>query len=118
MTVHPVPFLAKPAVGILLEAIVEIVHDVEIKAAVAIVVEKTRARAPLNGWSCDASRAGDVAKGAVAVVVEEDVRSERGYVEIEVSVVVVVADGDAGLVRLRIRSRVGGNSRARRYIGE
>src|SRR5262245_55872060 len=111
MTVHPVPFLARPAVEILLETIVEIVHDVEMETSVAIVVEEPCARAPFRGWPCDARRGGDVAKGAIAVVVEQDVRPERGHVKIEVPVVVVVADGDAGLVRLRIRSRVGRDSR-------
>ena len=61
------------------------------------------------GAAGDAGRGGHVGERAVAVVAEQDVRAERGDVEIEIAVVVVVADRDAGLVgrgrRLRRRRR-------------
>ena len=63
-----------------------------------VVVEEAGAGAPLGGPAGDAGLRGDVGERAVAVVPEQDVRTDRGDVEIEEAVVVDVADRDAGLV--------------------
>ncbi len=98
MAVHAVAVLAQAAERVLLQPEVEVVGDVEVEIAVAVVVEKARAGAPLRGAARDPGGGRHVGEGAVAVVLVEDVGTEARDEEIEVAVPVVVADGDAGLV--------------------
>ncbi len=78
------------------------------RLAVAVVVDEGAAGAPLLAGAGDAGLLGDLAEGAVALVVEEAVFAVGGDVEVVEAVVVVVADagalapaggGEAGLAR-------------------
>src|SRR5262249_18532796 len=83
-----------------------VVADKQIEAAIPVVVQERGARRePRVAHSCPP---GDVRERAVPVVVEEEVRPQRGEVEVGPAVVVVVAhsdthpvaiDGEAGLLR-------------------
>src|SRR4051794_9128303 len=64
--------------------------------AVAVVVQKTAARAPTIFDACHACAFGDIREGAVSVVAVQDVAAEVGDEEVVVAVVVEVADA-AGL---------------------
>ena len=48
IAVHPVAFLAEPAVRVVVEPVVEIVRDVEIEIAVAVEIEEAGAGAPFR----------------------------------------------------------------------
>jgi len=75
----------------------DVVADEKIKASIAVIVEPGAAGTPANLLIIDTSFASDVGKGAVAVVVEENVVSPETAEQVVPSVVVVIADADAGL---------------------
>src|SRR6266704_1847201 len=75
----------------------DVIADEKIEAAVAVVIEPGTAGAPADLFVVDAGFAGDIGKGAVAVVVKEDVVSPEAAEEVVPAVVVVVADANAGL---------------------
>ena len=74
---------------------VDVARDEEIEAAVAIVVDERAACAPADIVVPESGLACDVAEGAVAIVVEEDVVSPESDEEIDVAVIVIVAGADA-----------------------
>src|SRR4051794_32217271 len=74
------------------EVEVNVIGDEDIELAIAVVVDEGAAGAPLFAGSGGAGLFGDVAEGAMALVVEEVVFTVGRDVEIFVTVVVVVAD--------------------------
>src|SRR5439155_8595542 len=78
-----------------LQVEIDVVGDEEIEAAVAIVVDESAAGVPALAGAGDAGFFADVGKGAVAVVVVEDVFPEVRDEEIVEAVVIVIADADA-----------------------
>lgn len=77
----------------LVETVVEVVGDVEVEPAVAVVIEEAGRRAPAG--VPDASRRRDVFEAAVAPVAPELVRAVIREVKIDVAIVVDVAGRDA-----------------------
>jgi hypothetical protein len=118
MAVHPISIFAQTAIRVFGDAIVEVVDDIEVETAVAIVVEKPRARAPFSGSARDTGLRGDVGECAVAVVVKQHVWSKRGDIQIGVAIVVVVADSHPGFVGVRLARPVRANARASGDVGE
>ncbi len=81
---------------IALEGRIQVIHHVEIRGSVPVVVEECGAGAPFGaGNPCPP---GDVAEGAVPVVAVKPVGTEMGEVEIGVPIVVVVAHGNSHAV--------------------
>ena len=78
----------------------DVVADVEIEPAVAVVVEKGRRHPPAG--AVGAAGSGHVGEGAVAVVLYRAVLAEKRQVEIDAAVVVEVAGGDAHPVAARV----------------
>jgi hypothetical protein len=68
---------------------VDVVHDVEVEVAVAVVVEEGRPAPPAR--VAHAGRRGDVGEVERSVVAQEDVGAEARDEEVEVAVTVVVA---------------------------
>src|SRR5262249_29762827 len=89
VVVHAVrrPAGRRDAVGIELH----VVGYEQIEASVAIVIQKAASRAPSPPGSRDAGFLGDVGKGAVAVIVIENVPAPIRYEQIVEAVVIVVA---------------------------
>ncbi|MBM3818737.1 MAG: hypothetical protein FJW14_06965 [Acidimicrobiia bacterium] len=85
------------AIEVAVEAVEEIVADVEIEPPVAVDVDEGRRHAPPPGVRRAAPR-GDVAEPAVAVVVQQHAAIEPGAIEIDASVVVEIARGHAHAV--------------------
>ncbi len=76
----------------------DIVDDVDVEKAIAVVIdERRRARPVIVG---DTGGFGDLGEGAIAVVAVEPVSVEVGEVDVEVAVVVEVAERDADAVAL------------------
>ncbi len=98
MAVHAVSVFLQAAIRVFGYAEVQVVGDVEIEVSVAIEVEEARARAPLRRRPGHPSCGSDIAEGAVAVVLVEEVRAKAGHVQIEIAVAVVVANRNAGFV--------------------
>src|SRR3982751_5155469 len=70
---------------------VDIIRYEQIKLAVVVVINKSRAGGPACIANTSAFR--DVAEGAVAIIFQKTICSETGYVDIVPAVVIVVADG-------------------------
>ena len=75
----------------------DVVAYEEIEASVAVIIEEGATRAPANTIIVKAGLASDVGKGAVAVVVEQNVVSPEAAKKIVPAIVVVVADADSRL---------------------
>src|SRR5271170_1759572 len=69
--------------------------DEEIEFAVAVVIHESTARGPADIVMPEASLAGDIGEGAVAVVVQKNVMSPKGDEQVDESVVVVIAGADS-----------------------
>ena len=72
-----------------------VVGDGEVQLAVAVVIDKGTAGAPLLSCSGDAGLVCYLFEGAIALVVEESVLAVAGDVDVVVSVVVIISDADA-----------------------
>src|SRR5205809_2534635 len=64
---------------------------------VAVVVEKSAARAPAYLFVIDTRFASHVGEGAVAIVVEQKIVSPKAAEQVVPAIIVVVAHADAGL---------------------
>src|SRR5262249_23071359 len=85
------------AEGVVALGCVEIVRDEEIEVAIVIDVEESATRAPAA--KAHTGRACDVGEHAVAVVLEECVRTGAGYIQIDAAVVVDVTCASTHAVR-------------------
>ncbi len=93
----PLTAAGSPDGGSLRGIKLDVIADEQIEVAVAIIVEKSAARAPADAFIVEAGFASDIGKRAVAVVVKKNVVSPEAAEEVVPSVVVVVADAHSGL---------------------
>src|SRR6476620_10336064 len=84
---------------------VEIVGNEKIQIAIAVVIEKRRARAPQR--IADPRFLRHIRESAVAVISKQRLRSEARDQQIEIAVVVVIADGGAHAVGAKRHARLG-----------
>ena len=98
-----VPFPAAcEALGLpCVDAVVEVVADIQVKPAIAVDVDERRRHAP-PGVS-RARRPGDIGEGPVAVVAKQLVWPEAGAIQVDPAVIVDVTRCDAHTIRARAR---------------
>ena len=96
---------ARIALLIILDTVIDVVGDIEIEKAVAIIIEECCACPPLAA-PCDARSCRHIGEGSIAVVMKELIGcAEMGDEYVDASVVVEVADRHTHAVSPRAESR-------------
>jgi hypothetical protein len=89
------PLLSAIAVG--LKVPIQVTCDEQVQFAVIVIVKESRARAPsASTYSCLLCH---ISKGAVPVIVVEDVASKAGHINILKAVVIVVSNRNAHAIK-------------------